>query len=155
MSRVTLIAATLAVLLASAAACPAAVDVTHKQGPCKLQKAGAFDDTKLFKITVGKHVRLQTHWRIDEFFGKTIINANVTVKNPTAKAMHYEYYVVFLDKQGMLVGCTGQGVMGDDGLGAGDEQQLGSCLITLPPERAKAVAAYRLVLYESDKPIGK
>ncbi len=155
MTRLTLAVITLAVLLASAAPCPAAVEVTHKQGPCKLQKAGPFDDAKLFRITVGKHVRLKTRWRIDEFFGKTIINANVTVENPTAKPLFFEYYVAFFDKEGTLVGCTGQGVMGDEGLGPGDEQQLGSCLITLPLERAEAVATYRLVLYESDKPIGK
>jgi hypothetical protein len=155
MTRLVVAVIPLAVLLACVAACPAAVEVTHKEGACKLQKAGAFDDAKLFKITVGKHVRLTTRWRIDEFFGKTIINANVTVKNPTTKPLHYEYYVAFFDKEGTLVGCTGQGVMEDEGLKPGEEERLGSCLVTLPPARAQAVATYRLVLYESDKPIGK
>jgi len=139
--------------VALAAAPKAAID--RKEGPCKLQKAGAFDDAKLLKMTLGHTVKVETRWRIDEFFGKQIINANVTLKNTGSTPMFAHFYAAFLDKDGNLLGCAGQGTFGDDGLDPGKETQLGSLLIPLPPDRFKDIAAYKAVLYESPKPIGK
>jgi len=154
-----LVSLTLTAVLAAPAVGPsaayAAVETVSKSGPCRLQEAGAFDDAKLFKITLGKALRLTTRWRIDEFFGKRIINANVTVQNPSSKTMFFHYYVAFFDKDGHLLGCAGQGSLSDDGLAPGDETQLGSCLIPLPAEAFKAVASYKVILYESDTMVGK
>jgi hypothetical protein len=127
----------------------------RKEGPCKLQEAGAFDDAKHVKVAFGTGVVAKARFFIDEFFGKTIINAGATIENGTRKTVFFQYFVAFFDKDGLLVGCTGQGSFSDDGLAPGDESQLGSCLVHLAKEDARKVASYKAVLYVDTKPIGK
>ncbi len=155
MSRAFALSLLAAILLVPALDADAKVLVDRKAGPCKLQQAGAFDESKLFKVSMGKALRLTTRWRLDTFFEKQIINANVTVKNPTKQPLFCQFYVAFFDKQGELIGATGQGSFGDEGIAPGQEEQFGSCLIEIPPDLAGEVASFRAVLYESDKEIGK
>lgn len=133
----------------------AAVAADRKAGECKLQEAGAFDESKLVKVTLGKSLKAECSFRIGEFFDKKTVFAGTTIKNPTAKPMFFQYYVAFFDKDKNLIGCASQGSFGDDGLEAGGETQLGSCLIELPADAVKLITSYQVVLYESDKPIGK
>ena len=133
----------------------AAVSADRKAGKCRLQQAGPFDESKVVKIKFGKVLKGETSWRVGEFFDKTTVFAGVTIKNPTDKPVHFRYYVAFFDKEGKLIGCAGQGSFGDDGLAAGEESQLGSCLVELPKGAIKLITSYQLVFYESDKPVGK
>lgn len=152
------IVVSIAIALAVAAAAGIAradVKVSAKEGACKLREAGAFDEEKLFKVRLGHDVKVECRLRIDEFFGKKIINANAEVKNTAKKAMHYQYYIAFFTKEMKLVGCAAQGSFGDDGLAAGEETQFGSCLIELPHSAVGHVTHYKAVFYESDEPIGK
>ena len=126
-----------------------------KSGKCTLREAGAFDDEKHVVVKVGEKVKGTCSFYIDEFFGKKIVNANIKIENTTDNAMFCEYHVAFFDKNGNLVGCASQGTMGDDGLGAGKETLLGSCLITVPKDKLKRIASYKVTFYESDTPIGK
>ena len=87
---------------------------------------------------------------IDDFFGKPIINAPVSVKNTSKERRNCQYYVSFFDKDGQLVGCTSQG-LGDYGLAPGKETHLGSCMIFLPEGTADTVASYKIRFYETDK----
>jgi hypothetical protein len=140
--------------VAAALAVGLAYAESRKKGPCKLQKAGPFNGKGKVKVTVGEKVKARAEFYISEFFGRKIINAGAHVENTTEKNMHYRYYVAFFDKKGALIGCTGQGSFGKDGMKPGRKTQLGSCLIALPPEKFKEVASYQVVLYESEKPIG-
>jgi hypothetical protein len=154
MRTATLVLAVLVPALAPACA-RAAAEAVRKSGPCTLQEAGAFEEGKHFKVTFGKALQARCGWYIDEFFGKKIIQARATVANRGEKRKYFHYYVAFFDKDGNLVGCAGQGALGDKGLEPRSEMQLGSCLIPLPPEKFQEVAAYKAVLYESDTGIGK
>jgi hypothetical protein len=58
--------------------------------------------------------------------------------------------VAFFDKDKNLIGSTGQGSFGDEGLKAGEETQMGSCLIELPKDKYKEIASFQAVIYETD-----
>ena len=103
-----------------------------------------------FKKEFGDVVKATCNWRTGEFFGKETVFAGVTVKNTGSKPMFFQYYVAFFDKDKKLVGASGQGSFGDDGLKAGEESQMGSCLIHLPKDRYKDIVSYQAVIYESD-----
>jgi len=145
-----------AVLIAVAGfAAFAGAEATHKSSTVKLQKAGAFDDDKVVKVGFGKTVKATAKLRLDDFFDALIINAYVSVKNTGKKPMFFHYYISFFDADGNLVGCAAQGAFGNDGLKPGEDSNLGSCLIPIPHDVAKAVKSYKIVYYESEKPIGK
>jgi hypothetical protein len=103
-----------------------------------------------FKKEFGDVVKATCDWRVGEFFGKETVFAGVTVKNTGAKPMFCQYYVAFFDKNKKLVGASGQGSFGDDGLKPGEETQMGSCLIHLPKGRYKEIVSYQAVIYETD-----
>jgi hypothetical protein len=144
----------LGLLVAGSLAAVAGVVTVRKEGPVKLQEAGPFDDGKIVKVPFGKTVKATAKLRLDEFFDRRIINANVEVKNEAKVPMFFHYYVAFFDAKGELLGCAGQGDFGDDGLKPGEKTQLGSCLIFLPHGDAKRVASYKITWYESEKAIG-
>jgi hypothetical protein len=60
--------------------------------------------------------------------------------------MYFNYYVALFDKDKKLVGASGQGSFGNDGLRAGEETQMGSCLIHLPKDRYKDIASLQAVI---------
>lgn len=120
------------------------------EGPIQLKYDESAFSKDTFKKGFGDVVKATCDWRAGEFFGKETIFAGVTVKNTGSKPMFFQYYVAFFDKDKKLVGASGQGSFGDDGLKAGEETQMGSCLIHLPKDRYKDVASYQAVIYESD-----
>lgn len=105
-----------------------------------------------FKKEFGGVVKAMCNWRAGEFFGKETVFAGITVKNTGDKPMFFNYYVAFFDKSGKLVGATGQGSFGKEGLKPGEETQMGSCLIFLPKDRYKDIVSYQAVIYETDTP---
>lgn len=58
--------------------------------------------------------------------------------------------MAFYDKNRKLVGASAQGSFGDDGLKAGGNTQLGSCLIKLPADKYKEIKYYEAVIYEAE-----
>jgi hypothetical protein len=103
-----------------------------------------------FKKEFGDAVKATCDWRVGEFFGKETVFAGITVKNTGSKPMFFHYYVAFFDKNKKLVGASGQGSFGDDGLKPGGETQMGSCLIHLPKGKYKEIVSYQAVIYETD-----
>ena len=122
------------------------------EGEIKLVYADSMFAKDTFKKEFGKTVKATTNWRAGQFFGKETVFAGITVKNTGPKPMFYNYYVAFFDKNKKLIGSTGQGSFGDDGLAPGKDTQLGSCLIHLPKDKYKEIASYQAVLYETDTP---
>jgi len=133
----------------------AEVQVVRSSGEVELQYAGHFDDDKVVEVAVeSEGFSLTARLRLDIFFDKHIINANADVENNRDEAVFYRYYIAFFDAEGGLIGCAGQGSFGDDGMDAGDNTQLGSCLIEIDPEIADSIASYQMLVYVSDRPIG-
>ncbi len=95
-------------------------------------------------------MKATTDYRAGEFFGEETVFAGIRVKNTGTKPMFFQYYVVFFDKDKKLVGASGQGSFGDEGLKPGEETQLGSCLIKLPKDKYKEIVSYQAVIYETD-----
>jgi hypothetical protein len=124
-------------------------------GPVTLK----FDDSPFskdgFTKEFGETVKATCNWRAGDFFGKQTVFAGITVKNTGKKAMFFNYYVAFFDKEKKLIGATGQGSFSDDGLAPGKEEQLGSCMIFLPKDRYKDITSYQAIIYESDTPPAK
>jgi len=121
-------------------------------GPITLK----FDDSPFskdgFTKEFGDNVKAACSWRVGDFFGKQTVFAGFTAKNTSKKVMFFNYYVAFFDKEKNLIGATGQGSFGDDGLAPGKEEQLGSCMIFLPKDRYKDIVSYQAIIYESDIP---
>jgi hypothetical protein len=140
-----------AVMCTVASVALAGVAADRKSGPCAFGKNGE----KKMKFELGKALKAKCEWEIDDFFDKKTIMAGATIKNPTSKPMFYRYYVAVFDAKGNLIGAAGQGSFGNEGLAPGEEEHLASCLIMLPEAMVKQVAKYQVVLYESDKPVGK
>jgi hypothetical protein len=122
------------------------------QGDVKLNYSESMFAKDAFKKEFGKVVKATTDWRAGEFFGKETVFAGITVKNTGSKPMFFNYYVAFFDKDKKLVGASGQGSFGDDGLKPGEETQMGSCLIHLPKDKYKEIVSYQAMLYETDVP---
>ncbi|UCC94493.1 MAG: hypothetical protein JSW40_06685 [Candidatus Omnitrophota bacterium] len=133
-------------------ALPASADV--RQGFCRLKERSALDKD-IFTVTVGERIKGTCKFYIDEFFGKKIVNANITIENTSDADLFCYYYVAFFDEDGNLVGCAAQGIFGDDGLVAGGSVQLGGCLIPLPLGQHEKISSYKIAFYESDAPLGK
>jgi hypothetical protein len=131
-------------------ACSLHAASTTTEGPITLVYDESPFSEKIFKKEFGNILKVTCNWRVGDFFGKETVFANITVKNTSAKPMYFNYYVAFFDKNGRLVGSTGQGSFGDDGIKPGDSDQMGSCLIHLPAGRYKDIATYQAVIYETD-----
>jgi hypothetical protein len=120
------------------------------EGNVKLAYSDSMFAKDTFKKEFGDVVKATTAWRAGEFFGQETVFAGVSVKNTGTKPMYFNYYVAFYDKDKKLVGASGQGSFGDDGLKPGEETQLGSCLIHLPKDKYKDIVSYQAVIYETD-----
>jgi len=130
----------------------AKAETTH--GFCTLKKSSAFAED-IFTTKVGKRMKGTCKFYIDEFFGRKIINANITVENSADVPLFCQYYVAFFDAEGNLVGCAEQGIFGDEGLEPGESENFGSCLIPLPAGEHEKISSYQITFYESESPIGK
>jgi len=122
---------------------------TEKEGACTLKKRDG-SDKDVFTIEIGQNIHGACKFFVDEFFGKTIINANMSLKNTSKERRNCQYYVAFFDKGGKLVGCASQG-LGDYGLAPGKDTNMGSCLIFVPDGVAETVTSYKVRFYETDK----
>jgi hypothetical protein len=122
------------------------------RGDITLKYSKSMFAEETFKKEFGTVVKATTDWHAGDFFGNETVFAGVKVKNTGTKPMFFHYYVAFFDKDNNLVGSTGQGSFGDEGLKAGEETQMGSCLIELPKDRYKAISSYQAVIYETDIP---
>jgi hypothetical protein len=111
----------------------------------------AFDDG-VFKQEFGDVLKAKCMWYAGNFFGQETVFAGVNVRNTGTKPMFFRYYVAFYDKDKKLVGATGQGHTGPNGLRPGDSEQEASCIIGLPKDRYKDIVSYQPVLYETDQP---
>jgi hypothetical protein len=138
-------------LLIHASAC--AVFGETKEGTCCLQQADPFD-RDVFTVHVGEKIQGTCKFFVQEFFGRKIINANIEIANTSGKTMYCQYYVAFLNRDGQLIGCAGQGTFGPKGLPAEESTQLGGCLIPLPAGLVGKAVRYQIAFYESDKEIG-
>jgi hypothetical protein len=120
------------------------------RGDIKLKYSSSMFSEETFKKEFGTVVKATTDWHAGDFFGQETVFAGVTVKNTGSKPMFFRYYVAFFDKDNNLIGATGQGSFGDEGLKAGEQTQMGSCLIELPKDKYKAIASYQAAIYETD-----
>jgi hypothetical protein len=120
------------------------------EGTIELKFSDSFFSKDSFKKEFGDAVKATCNWRVGDFFGEETVYAGITVKNTSSKPMFFNYYVAFFDKDKKLVGASGQGSFGDEGLKPGEETQMGSCLIHLPKDRYKDIVSYQAVIYETD-----
>jgi hypothetical protein len=120
------------------------------EGPVQLTYSDSAFARNSFKKEFGKLVKATTDWRVGDFFGEETVFAGISVKNTGPKPMYFHYYVAFFDKDKKLIGATGQGSFGDDGLKPGADTQLGSCLIHLPKDLYKQIVSYQAAIYETD-----
>jgi hypothetical protein len=124
-------------------------------GPIILKYVDSPFAKEVFTKEFGDTVKVTCNWRAGEFFGNESVFASVTLKNSGKKTMYYNYYVTFFDKENKIVGASGQGSFGGEGLAPGKEEQLGSCIIALPKNRYKDIASYQAIFYETDVPPAK
>src|SRR5687768_4778717 len=101
-----------------------------------------------FQKEFGDAVKAKTNWHVGEFFGQETVFAGIAVKNTASKSMSVHYFVAFFDKNGKLIGSTGQGSFDKEGLKPGEETQMASCLIHLPKDKYKEIKSYQAVIYE-------
>ena len=120
------------------------------RGDIKLNYSSSMFAEDAFKKEFGTVVKATTDLHVGDFFGEETVFAGVQVKNTGVKPMFFRYYVAFFDKDKNLLGASGQGSFGDEGLKPGEETQMGSCLIGLPKDKYKAITSYQAVIYESD-----
>jgi hypothetical protein len=125
-----------------------------KEGSCQL-KQGRPSDENVIKVHVGEKVKGTCKFFIEDLFGKKIISANIELENASPVTMYCQYYVAFFDKDGNLIGCTGDRTSDKNGLGSGKSVQLGSCLIPLPIGFHEKAVQYKIAFYEAEKPIGQ
>jgi hypothetical protein len=121
---------------------------TEKEGPCTIRKRENLNDA--FTVEIGQNIHGTCKFYIDDFLGQTIINANMSVKNVSKERRNCRYYVAFFDKDGKLVGCANQGLC-DEGLASGEDTNMCSCLVFVPPGTAETVTSYKVRFYETDK----
>jgi len=121
------------------------------EGNIQLKFAKDAYDDGVFKQEFGDVLKADCAWYAGNFFGEETVFAGVTVKNTGSKPMWFRYYVAFYDKDKKLVGATGQGHTGPNGLRPGDSEQEASCLFGLPKDRYKDIVFYQAVIYETDQ----
>lgn len=122
------------------------------EGPIALTYDASMFSKNSVKKEFGDVVKATTDWRVGDFFGKQTVFAGAEIKNTGTKPMFFNYYIVFFDKDKKVVGCSGQGSFGDEGLAPGKSTQLGSCLIHLPKDKYKEIVSFQAVIYETDQP---
>src|SRR6185369_11519294 len=93
------------------------------EGNIQLKYSDSMFSEDAFKKEFGDVVKATCNWRVGDFFGEETVFAGITVKNTGKKPMFFNYYVAFYDKDKNLVGASGQGSFGDDGLKPGEETQ--------------------------------
>jgi hypothetical protein len=123
-----------------------------KSGPIILKQQTVGDSAQP-TLTLGHKVKVSCNFGTTDFFGSTVIAAGATIKNTASVPMFYSYHVAFFDEKKNLIGCASQTSM-NEGLKPGEETQLGSCLITVPPGALARVKSYQVTWYESAKKIG-
>jgi hypothetical protein len=124
-----------------------------KRGDVKLQESEFGPPKGAPVVELGKTLKMSVSMYIGEFFGSKVIHCQPRLKNTGDKPMHGSVHVAFFDKDGNLVGASSQTTMGDDGIKPGEETQLGSLMIQLPPDALAKVATYQVTFYESEKKI--
>ncbi|NQY74256.1 MAG: hypothetical protein HRT90_05775 [Candidatus Margulisbacteria bacterium] len=128
------------------------VKIERVTGNIELQEVvTAFDEAAMVKVPFGKNLQGVSKIYIDNFFGKKIVKAIPSIKNPTSEVRYCQYYVAFFDEDGLLIGSTGQGGY----LSAGSEFQFSNCTIPLPEEEIAKITSYQVILYESAEEIGR
>jgi hypothetical protein len=120
------------------------------RGDIKLNYSKSMFTEDAFKKEFGTGVKATTDWHVGDFFGEETVFAGIKVKNTGSKPMFFRYYVAFFDKDKNLIGSTGQGSFGNDGIKPGEDEQLSSCLIALPKDKYKEIASFQAVIYETD-----
>ncbi|MCE5267100.1 MAG: tetratricopeptide repeat protein, partial [Planctomycetaceae bacterium] len=121
---------------------------SEKEGPCAELAAFSLSGGQKVTAELGKNIHGVCTFQCEEFFGKPMLNANISLKNNSKEHLACQYYAAFFDKAGKLVGCTGQGNL-DFGLAPGAQTSFGSCLIFLPIEQMQRIASYKVRLYEA------
>ncbi|BAM05041.1 hypothetical protein PSMK_28820 [Phycisphaera mikurensis NBRC 102666] len=98
-------------------------------------------------------VRLETSFYRGEFFGREKLMVSAQLFNEADGARHVSMHVAVFDAAGELIGASSQSSFGDDGIPAGEQTQLASLMITLPPAQLDRVRRVSAVLYASADPI--
>lgn len=156
MRRVTKVCIVLLIVFSLAAVSWADIAADRKAGECKLQKAQFMENAKHVIVKLGKALEVDSHFFYGDLMEKTHLMVSTSVKNPTEKPLFCTIHVAFFDKDGGLVGCVNKGLVDDEeGLAAGKSEDLAIGLIELPEAVIKIITRYQIVVYQSDKPIGK
>ncbi|MFA6356242.1 MAG: hypothetical protein WCY23_03940 [Candidatus Omnitrophota bacterium] len=122
--------------------------VIHKAGECKLQVASAFDDDKMFEVSLKTdQMDIICKFYGGEFFDKFMVFANPRITNKAGKKINVSYHVAFFDKAGELVCSASQQ---SDIAGNEKDFQLGSCLMKLPQEDLSNIVSYKIVVYAGE-----
>ena len=130
-------------------------EVFRESGKIRLKEAkNAFDDKAIFKVKVGKQIKVEGKFRISEFFGSKVVMATADAENISKKDLYYAYFVAFFDKDRNLIGCTSQAATMSP-LKAAQKTQFGMCIIHLPESEIQKIVSYQLVFIESEKKIGE
>jgi hypothetical protein len=127
------------------------LDAASIEGEVKLSYSKSMFADDAFKKEFGDVVKATCNWYAGDFFGKETVFAGIEVKNTASKPMFFNYYVAFYDKNKKLIGATGQGSFGKEGLKPGEKTQMGSCLIHLPRDKYKEIVSYQAVIYETEQ----
>ena len=120
------------------------------EGDIKLAYSGSAFAENEFKREFGDILKGTCKWYAGQFFETETVFAGITVKNTGRKPMFFHYYVAFFDKNKKMVGATGQSSFDKEGLKAGEETVLASCLIQLPKDKYKEIVSYQAIIYETD-----
>lgn len=116
------------------------------RGEIVLKKGAEGAFTKRF----GDNIEVTSKWYVDDFFGRETVFAGASVKNKGSKTLAFHYFVAFYDKEHKLIGCAAQSSFKDAGLKAGEETELGSCLVKLPSSKFKEIEYFEAVVYETE-----
>ena len=109
----------------------------------------------VFRKEFGDVLRITCAWRAGEVSGKEAVFAGGTARNTGSKAMWFQYFVAFYDKDRKLVGTAAQIFSGRDGVKPGKSTRLRSARIYLPRGKYKEIVSYQAIIYELDTPLQK
>jgi hypothetical protein len=101
------------------------------------------DRANAVTYALGEHVKISGKVYADEFFGKSIVNANPTVANNADHPVRAVLHIAFLDGDGQIVGVISQG----SELKPGESTQYGSCLAEIPEDQISKIASLQAKLY--------
>lgn len=123
-------------------------DELRKNGDCKLQVCDSPLDDKVFVVKVtNKKIDVTCNLFGGDSFGKFAVFAIPRVTNKSEKAMSVSYHVVFLDKNGDLIGSISQY---SELKGGKEETQLSSCYSKIPEESFRRISSYKMIIYLSE-----